>query len=110
MSNALEKLSDFKSNIPDKSKNNFKGRSNSFKINQDLDFSNLSKSDQFIEKLKASHFNLDEMEDAIKQKGSQLIVAIAGSGKTTTLLCKLQYNILTGELTKKIYQKFIEIK
>ena len=102
MSNALEKLSDFKSNIPDKSKNNFKGRSNSFNINQDLDFSNLSKSDQFIEKLKASHFNLDEMEDAIKQKGSQLIVAIAGSGKTTTLLCKLQYNILTGELTKKI--------
>lgn len=95
-------MGNIKTNIPNTNASSFQGRGT---VSENYSFSaleGLKKSDQFLEKLRQANFNLDEMESVIKQKGNQLIIAIAGSGKTTTLLCKVQYNILTGELSKRL--------
>lgn len=103
MSDLLEKMGNIKTSIPNKDEDTFLGKVKSDlkenKINQRG--TKLKKSELFLEKLRNSNFNLDEMEDVIKTDGNQLIIAGAGSGKTTALLCKIQYNILTGELSKK---------
>lgn len=98
----LEKIGEVKVDFKSPNLNTFigKGEENTNKDNDSL--KGMKKSDAFIEKLRQSNFNLEEMEDAIKQPGNQLILSCAGSGKTTSLLCKLQYNILTGELSKKM--------
>ena len=100
MSNLLNKMGNIKTNIPNANKGKFSGRGD---LDGKLDFDGLEtlkRSEQFLEKLRRSNFDLGEMENLIKKDGNQLIIAIAGSGKTTTLLCKIQYNILTGELSK----------
>lgn len=99
----LTEMGNIKTKIKDPNQSSFKGRSTNLgEWYDDVDYDNLKRSDSFLVDLKRNGFNLEEMEDAIKTEGNQLIVAIAGSGKTTTLLCKLQYNILTGELAKKL--------
>lgn len=45
-------------------------------------------------------YNLDELEPIIRDKGSQLIEAGAGTGKTTQLIFKIQADIISGEATK----------
>lgn len=102
MSGLLDKMGNIQSNMPKKKSQSFHGRGTTQEVLSEVNLSNLKKSDQFIERLRGANFNLEEMEEAIKQKGNQLIIAIAGSGKTTTLLCKVQYNILTGELSKRL--------
>lgn len=47
-------------------------------------------------------YNLDELEPIIRDKGSQLIEAGAGTGKTTQLIFKIQADIISGEATKII--------
>ena len=45
-------------------------------------------------------YNLDELEPIIRDKGSQLIEAGAGTGKTTQLIFKIQADIISEEATK----------
>lgn len=58
------------------------------------------KSDLMIEKLKSMGFNMSQLEDVIRVKGNQLIISIAGSGKTTGLIFKICFDITTGEATR----------
>lgn len=62
----------------------------------------IKKSEAFLNSLKKLGFNMEELENVIKVKGSQLILSIAGSGKTTGLNFKVEYDVLTGELTKVV--------
>lgn len=59
-------------------------------------------SDKFLMKIKDLGFSMDQLEPALKQKGNQLILSCAGSGKTTTLVFKIIYNLLTGETTRVV--------
>lgn len=58
------------------------------------------KSDLMIEKLKSMGFNMSQLEDVVRVKGNQLIISIAGSGKTTGLIFKICFDITTGEATR----------
>lgn len=60
----------------------------------------VKKSDLMLENIKKMGFNMTQLEDAIRVKGNQLILSIAGSGKTTGLLFKVEYDITTGEATR----------
>ena len=60
------------------------------------------KSDLMIEKLKSMGFNMSQLEDVIRVKGNQLIISIAGSGKTTGLIFKISFDNTTWEATKVV--------
>lgn len=60
----------------------------------------VKKSDAMLEKISSLGFNMTQLEDVIKVKGNQLIISIAGSGKTTALIFKIAYDITTGEATR----------
>lgn len=60
----------------------------------------IKKSDLMIENLKKMGFNMSQLEDVIRVKGNQLIISIAGSGKTTGLIFKISFDITTGEATR----------
>lgn len=62
--------------------------------------SKIKKSDLMIENLKKMGFNMSQLEDVIRVKGNQLIISIAGSGKTTGLIFKICFDITTGEATR----------
>lgn len=62
--------------------------------------SNIKKSDIMIENIKRQGFNMSQLENVIKVNGNQLIISIAGSGKTTALIFKIAYDITTGEATR----------
>jgi DNA helicase-2/ATP-dependent DNA helicase PcrA len=68
------------------------------------------KSDLMIEKLKSMGFNMSQLEDVIRVKGNQLIISIAGSGKTTGLIFKISFDITTGEATKVVTVNGNEIR
>ena len=60
----------------------------------------VKKSDAMLEKISSLGFNMTQLEDVIRVKGNQLIISIAGSGKTTALIFKIAYDITTGEATR----------
>ena len=60
----------------------------------------MKKSDKMLLSIKNQGFNMSQLEDVIKTKGNQLIISIAGSGKTTALIFKIAYDITTGEATR----------
>lgn len=62
----------------------------------------LKKSDELLLKIKNSGFNMSQLEGVIRVGGNQLIISIAGSGKTTALIFKIMYDIATGEATKLV--------
>ena len=55
----------------------------------------------YVEKLRTM-YDTTEMEPVLKVPGFQAILACAGSGKTTTLKHKVNYGILTKELTELV--------
>lgn len=55
----------------------------------------------YVEKLRTM-YDTTEMEPVLKVPGFQAILACAGSGKTTTLKHKVDYGILTKELTELV--------
>lgn len=59
----------------------------------------------FFNSLLLEGFGLDEMKPIIEQRGNKLVLAIAGSGKTTYLEFQLIHDIITGEATKVIATK-----
>ncbi|WP_255294063.1 UvrD-helicase domain-containing protein [Bacillus toyonensis] len=50
-------------------------------------------------------YNLDELGKIIQEQGTQLIIACAGSGKTTGIILKLLADIKTGNATHKVTHK-----
>lgn len=95
----LERMANLTTKMPTKEVDSFKGTSEIMQVKKER---SEKKSEQFLGKLEKKGFNLTELEPIIKRKGNQLIIAGAGSGKTTAMVCKIQYDILTGELTKLV--------
>lgn len=62
----------------------------------------MKKSDKLLLKIKEDGFNMSQLEEVVKAKGNQLVISIAGSGKTTSLIFKIMYDITTGEATKVV--------
>lgn len=60
----------------------------------------VKKADLMLENIKKQGFNMSQLEDVIRVKGNQLIISIAGSGKTTALIFKIAYDITSGEATR----------
>ena len=60
----------------------------------------LKPSEKLLLNIKKSGVIMDQLEPVLKTKGNQLIISCAGSGKTTALLYKVNYDIMTGEATK----------
>lgn len=47
-------------------------------------------------------FNMSQMGDVIRTRGNQLVISCAGSGKTTTLVFKILYDLKTGYATRLV--------
>ena len=47
-------------------------------------------------------FNMDQLEDILKEKNDMLIISCAGSGKTTSLNFKVIYDVLSGDATREV--------
>lgn len=60
----------------------------------------IKRSDAMLKSIESYGFNMSQLEEVIKTKGNQLIISIAGSGKTTALIFKIAYDITTGEATR----------
>ena len=60
----------------------------------------LKPSERLLLNIKKSGVVMDQLEPMLKTKGNQLIISCAGSGKTTALLYKVNYDFMTGEATK----------
>ena len=59
-------------------------------------------SERLLQEIKQHGFDLSQMEDVLKTKGNQLIISCAGSGKTTSLVFKIIYDLKTGWSTKVV--------
>lgn len=60
----------------------------------------IKKSERLLMNIEKQGFNMSQLEDVIKTRGNQLIISIAGSGKTTALIFKIIYDIVSGEATR----------
>lgn len=56
--------------------------------------------DLLIERIKNEGFNMEEIEPILRDAGHEMIVSCAGSGKTTTLVFKIQADLVSGTATK----------
>lgn len=54
---------------------------------------------EFLAKLEAMHFNMSELEKVLICEDDQLIESGAGSGKSTTLIFKIMYDLIAGRST-----------
>lgn len=63
---------------------------------------NTSKSEIFLGSLSQRGFDVAPVEGILRDRRSQLILAGAGSGKTTTMLFKVMYDFLTGDLLRTV--------
>lgn len=61
-----------------------------------------SKSEIFLENISKNGYDIKDLEEIFKTRGNQLILAGAGAGKTTSMVYKVIYDTLSGELTKKV--------
>lgn len=60
----------------------------------------LKPSERLLLDIKKQGFDLSQMEVVLKTRGNQLIISCAGSGKTTSLIFKIIYDLKTGWSTK----------
>lgn len=63
---------------------------------------NMKPSDKLLLKIKNKGFNLGQMQNMLKTRGNQLVISCAGSGKTTSLIFKILYDIKTGYATRAV--------
>lgn len=59
-------------------------------------------SERLLEDIRSCGFDLSQMETVLKTKGNQLIISCAGSGKTTSLVFKIIYDLKSGWATKVV--------
>lgn len=57
-------------------------------------------SERLLAEIKSYGFNMTQLEVVLKQKGNQLVLSCAGSGKTTALIFKVIYDQKTGWATR----------
>lgn len=62
--------------------------------------SDLTPTRRMLSSLQEEGINTDELLPFFKGKGNQLAVSCAGSGKTTGLVLKVLWDVLSGEMTK----------
>lgn len=62
----------------------------------------LKPSELLLKNIEGFGFDMKQLETVLKTQGNQLIVSGAGSGKTTSLIFKIIYDIKTGFATKVI--------
>lgn len=62
----------------------------------------LKPSEKFLKDLESLGFDLSQLGAVLATRGNQLVISCAGSGKTTMLVFKLQYDIKTGYATRVI--------
>ena len=84
---------------------NFRGGIGSERKGEDTKKKKLKPTEEMLERLKKRGINLDQMEGILKTRGTQLVVSCAGSGKTTTLIYKIIYDIKSGVATKVVTLK-----
>ena len=56
-------------------------------------------SEKLIADIVGYGFNMTQLEKVLKTKGNQLIVSCAGSGKTTSIIFKIIYDLKSGRST-----------
>ena len=78
-----------------------KGASNGLEnLGDNLNKYNLdSPTDVFLAKLEAQGFNMDELRQVLTCTDDQLVVSGAGSGKSTNLIFKVMYDLISGAST-----------
>lgn len=62
----------------------------------------LRPSEKLIKDIADAGFNMSQMETVLKTRGNQLVISCAGSGKTTTLVFKILYDLRTGYATRVV--------
>lgn len=60
----------------------------------------LKPSEELVRKIGSKGFNLEQMNSVLTTRGNQLVVSSAGSGKTTTMVFKILYDIRSGYATR----------
>lgn len=65
-----------------------------------LPFDITTPSGYFLNRVCQEGFVMDELEGVLKETGDQLVISGAGSGKTSGLIFKIMYDIITGQATK----------
>lgn len=99
MSDIFEDLMNFTS-LESPSREDFKGRVEDKKANEVTE--TMKPSDKLLLKIKNKGFNLGQMQNMLKTRGNQLVISCAGSGKTTSLIFKIMYDIKTGYATRAV--------
>lgn len=59
-------------------------------------------SEVLLKEIESNGFKMDQLEKVLKERGNQLIVSGAGSGKTTSLIFKVLYDLKTGVSTRLV--------
>lgn len=59
-------------------------------------------SERLIKDIEGNGFDMKQLKDILITKGNQLIVSCAGSGKTTSLIFKIIYDLKSGRATKVV--------
>lgn len=59
----------------------------------------LKPSEKLLKEIEAYGFDMSQLNTVLKTKGHQLIVSCAGSGKTTSIIFKIIYDLKTGNST-----------
>ena len=67
---------------------------------RDEELKKLKPSDRLLAEIKSYGFDMSQLIDVLKCKGNQLTISCAGSGKTTSLVFKVIYDIKTNQATK----------
>lgn len=70
---------------------------------EDKQAKTMSVEDIFFSKLESMGINLEELKAVLLTKGNTLINSCAGSGKTTALVLKIIFDLLTGDTMKTVY-------
>ena len=93
-SSIWEELSNFRNETTPKEKKDNASKSEEQK--------KMKPSERLLQEIKDHGFDLSQMEDVLKTRGNQLIISCAGSGKTTSLVFKIIYDLKTGWSTKVV--------
>ena len=75
------------------------GSSGKSKFNDLKEKSSLKPSDKLILDIEALGFNMSQLKSILLTKGNQLIISCAGSGKTTSIIFKIIYDLKSGRST-----------
>lgn len=59
-------------------------------------------SEKMLAKIAKMGFNMSQLDPILKTKGNQLTISCAGSGKTTTMVFKIIYDMTTGYATRLV--------